>query len=66
MAKKAKAQKGEETIVAEAPVKEIIQQESVASKPTWQIKDRIYVLKDGLSPLTYTIKSSKEHKKRSG
>jgi len=58
MAKKAKAQKSEETIVAEAPVKEIIQQEPVASKPTWQIKDRIYVLKDGLSPLTYTIKSS--------
>ena len=58
MAKKAKAQKSEETIVAEAPVKEIIQQEPVVSKPTWQIKDRIYVLKDGLSPLTYTIKSS--------
>ena len=32
MAKKAKAQKSEETIVAEAPVKEIIQQEPVASK----------------------------------
>ena len=58
MAKKAKAQKSEETIVAEAPVKEIIQQEPVVSKPTWPLKDRVYVLKDGLSPLTYTIKSS--------
>ena len=32
--------------------KEIIQP-PVEKKPTWEIKDRVYVLKDGLSPLTY-------------
>jgi len=58
MNKKTKALESTETVVAEAPVKEIIKQEPVAKKPTWPIKDRIYVLKEGLSPLTYTIKSS--------
>ena len=58
MNKKTKAQKSTETVVAEAPVKEIIKQEPVVKTPTWPLKDRIYVLKDGLSPLTYTIKSS--------
>ena len=24
---------------------------------TWEMKDRVYVLSNGLSPLTYTIKS---------
>jgi len=58
MNKKTKALKSTDTVVAEAPVKEIIKQEPVAKKPTWPIKDRMYVLKEGLSPLTYTIKSS--------
>ena len=58
MNKKTKAQKSTETVVAEAPVKKIIKQEPVVKKPTWPLKDRIYVLKDGLSPLSYTIKSS--------
>jgi hypothetical protein len=58
MNKKTKALKSTDTAVAEAPVKEIIKQEPVAKKHTWPIKDRMYVLKEGLSPLTYTIKSS--------
>ena len=41
--------------VTKAPVKEIPLPEPISS---WAMKDRLYALKDGLSPLTYTIKSS--------
>ena len=58
MNKKAKAQTSTETVVAEAPVKQVIKEEPKSQQPTWALKDRVYVLKDGLSPLTYTIKSS--------
>jgi len=36
-----------------------IEEPVVATKPSnaWEMKDRIYYLKEGLSPLTYTIKS---------
>ena len=30
---------------------------AVVAAPTWEIKDRMYVLKSGKTPLTYTIKS---------
>ena len=50
MAKKQKAEVAvEEPVVVAPPKKE--------KKPTWQFKDRQYILKNGLSPLTYTIKS---------
>jgi len=60
MTKKAKAQKSENEIVVDTPTQVKIKKEP---KPTpkntgWVIKDRVYALKDGLAPLTYTIKSS--------
>jgi hypothetical protein len=32
-------------------------QDAVSTAEDWQIKDRVYYLREGLSPLTYTIKS---------
>ena len=32
-------------------------QDAVSTADNWQIKDRVYYLREGLSPLTYTIKS---------
>ncbi len=57
MAKKAKAEAVEvatqETVVKEAPVKT----KQKPTKPSWEIKDRIYYLKGNKSPLTLTIPS---------
>ena len=57
MAKKAKAEAVEvatqETVVKEAPVKT----QQKPTKPSWEIKDRIYYLKGNKSPLTLTIPS---------
>ena len=41
------------TAIKETPVKT----DAKVSKDTWEIKDRTYYLRDGLSPLTYTINS---------
>ena len=43
-----------EAPVAEAPIAPVKKQ---PSKPTWEIKDRIYKLKSGKTPLTATIQS---------
>ncbi len=57
MAKKAKAEAVEvapqETVVKEAPVKT----QPKPTKPSWEIKDRIYYLKGNKTPLTLTIPS---------
>ncbi len=58
MAKKAKAVETvevapQETVVIEAPVKT----QPKPTKPSWEIKDRIYYLKGNKSPLTLTIPS---------
>ena len=62
MAKTPTAQKSTKNAVAEAPVETIIKETPKTVKKekdtSWVIKDRIYALKDGLAPLTYTIKSS--------
>jgi len=63
MAKKQKTKK-EEVVIETPPVVE--QQEIVVKekplptlkKNTWEIKDRMYYLKNNMSPLTYTIRSS--------
>ena len=65
MEKKKTAVKAKKAVVA-APIQEPIVKEPVIEKAApiknnkndWAIKDRVYVLKAGLSPLTYTIKSS--------
>tara|TARA_R100000988_G_C3943382_1_gene137359 strand:- start:6 stop:824 length:819 start_codon:yes stop_codon:yes gene_type:complete len=58
MAKKQKIEKVEVPIV-ETPVVETPKPEKVQlKKPSWEIKDRIYYLKNNMSPLTYTIRSS--------
>ncbi len=63
MAKKAKAEAVEvapqETVVIEAPVKT----QPKPTKPSWEIKDRIYYLKGSKTPLTLTIpsKHTKKH-----
>ena len=51
MAKTKKAEKATETVEA------VMEQPAVKTN-SWVIKDRVYALKDGLAPLTYTVKSS--------
>ena len=60
MTQKTKAEKAPKPIkeaVVEKPVEKIVEQPK-ETKPSWVVKDRVYSLKDGLAPLTYTIKSS--------
>jgi hypothetical protein len=60
MTQKTKAEKAPKPIkeaVVEKPVEKIVEQPKEI-KPSWVVKDRVYSLKDGLAPLTYTIKSS--------
>ena len=59
MAKKQETKKEVEVPVVETPVVETPKPKKVESKkPTWEIKDRMYYLKNNMSPLTYTIRSS--------
>ena len=48
--------------MAQAPVETIIKEqpkpEPKNTDTGWVIKDRVYALRDGLSPLSYTVKSS--------
>ena len=53
-AKKVEVAPQEQTVVATPPVKK---------KPTWEFKDRTYVLKTNKSPLVYTIPSKHSSKK---
>jgi hypothetical protein len=49
----------EDTKVDVAPVVETQKPKKVEpKKPSWEIKDRMYYLKNNMSPLTYTIRSS--------
>ena len=54
----------QETFTEEVAVKELVAKKPVKETPLpepksdWVMKDRLYTLKEGLSPLTYTIKSS--------
>jgi len=58
MAKKQKIEKVEVPVV-ETPVVETPKPKKVEpKKPSWEIKDRMYYLKNNMSPLTYTIRSS--------
>ena len=60
MTQKTKAEKAPKPIkeaVVEKPVEKVVEQPK-ETKPSWVVKDRVYSLKDGLAPLTYTIKSS--------
>jgi len=52
MAKQATAKK-----VEVAPQKTTSAKPAQAAKPSWEIKDRTYILTRGISPLTYTIPS---------
>ena len=54
MAKKAKAE-----TVEVAPQEEVVKTAPTVkqTKPSWEIKDRIYYLKGNKTPLTYTIPS---------
>jgi len=47
----------EETVVAE-PKKKPVMETPKPKKDTWEIKDRVYYLKSGKNPLSYSIKSS--------
>ena len=60
MAKKKETKKEEVEIpVVETPVVETPKPNKVQpKKPSWEIKDRMYYLKNNVSPLTYTIRSS--------
>jgi len=59
MAKKQKTQKVEvpvvETPIVETPKPKI---KVEPKKPTWQIKDRLYLLKNGKKPVSYSMRSS--------
>ena len=59
MAKKQETKKEVEVPVVETPVVETPKPKKIESKkPEWEIKDRQYYLTGGLSPLSYSIKSS--------
>ena len=62
MAKKAKAE-NIEVAPQEIAVKTAPKQEVKPTKPSWEIKDRVYYLKNNKSPLTLTIPSrhTKKH-----
>lgn len=47
----------EQTVVKETPVI------TKPAKPSWEIRDRLYVLKNGVSPLVYTVVSKHSAKK---
>ena len=47
----------EETVIAE-PKKKKVTEAPKLKKDTWEIKDRVYYLKSGKNPLSYSIKSS--------
>ena len=60
MAKKAKA---EETIeVAPQPVVQKTIQPKQPAKPSWEIKDRTYLLKGNKTPITFTLNSRHTHR----
>ena len=57
--KAVKAKKAVEPVIEKEPIVEkTIVQEPVKKDNSWVIKDIVYALKEGLSPLSYTIKSS--------
>jgi len=57
--KAVKAKKAVEPVVKKEPIVEkAIVQEPVKNKNSWAVKDRVYALKEGLAPLSYTIRSS--------
>ena len=59
MAKKKETKEVVEVPVVETPVVETPKPKKVEpKKPSWEIKDRMYYLKNNMSPLTYTIRSS--------
>ena len=59
MAKKQETKKEVEVPVVETPIVEPPNPKKVEpKKPSWEIKDRMYYLKNNMSPLTYTIRSS--------
>ena len=62
MAKKAKAE-NIEVAPQEVAVKTAPKQEVKPTKPSWEIKDRVYYLKGNKSPITFTIpsKHTKKH-----
>ena len=60
MAKKAKA---EETVeVAPQPVVQKTVQPKQPAKPSWEIKDRTYLLKGNKTPITFTLNSRHTHR----
>ena len=48
----------EETVVMEEPLVKPTKKEVEPKKEKWEIKDRVYLLKNGVSPLTYSIRSA--------
>jgi hypothetical protein len=48
----------EDTVVAEPKIKKPVMEIPKPKKDTWEIKDRVYYLKSGKNPLSYSIKSS--------
>ena len=57
--KAVKAKKTVEPVIKKEPVVEkTIVQEPAKKDNSWVIKDRVYALKEGLAPLSYTIKGS--------
>ena len=57
--KAVKAKKAVEPVIEKEPIVEkTIVQEPAKKDNSWVIKDRVYALKEGLAPLSYTIKGS--------
>ncbi len=57
--KAVKAKKAVEPVIEKEPIVEkTIVQEPTKKDNSWVVKDRVYALKEGLAPLSYTIKGS--------
>ena len=57
--KAVKAKKAVEPVIEkEQVVEKTVVQEPVKNENNWVVKDRVYALKEGLAPLSYTIKGS--------
>ena len=57
--KAVKAKKAVEPVIEKEPIVEkTIVQEPTKKNNSWVVKDRVYALKEGLAPLSYTIKGS--------
>ena len=56
--KETKAEVEQPEIKSTNEMKEVVVKKTQPKKPEWEVKDRMYYLKNGKTPLTYLIRGS--------